>query len=279
MRAIDFHVHLPTIEWLEGSLGPYLQTAENYFRRKVDIITVDELAAEYERLDLVGVLLAWDAETFTGRPPVANHDVAAIEDRFPGRFIGFASVDPHKKSAAADLETAISELGMHGAKFHPSLQNFDPSDDRFFFLWEKCEELAIPCIFHTGTSGIGAGAPGGQGIRIDLSRPILLDPVAAKFPNMKIVMAHFGWPWHIEAMAMALHKSNLYLDISGWAPRYIPTEVVREMKGRLAGRFLWGSDYPFISPSRCLEEIEQLELGDAEAKILKENARALVGLN
>ena len=279
MRAIDFHVHLPTIEWLEGSLGPYLKSAESYFRRKVDIITVDELAAEYERLDLVGVLLAWDAETFTGRPPVANHDVAAIEDKFPGRFIGFASVDPHKKSAAADLETAISELGMHGAKFHPSLQNFDPSDDRFFPLWEKCEELAIPCIFHTGTSGIGAGAPGGQGIRIDLSRPILLDPVAAKFPNMKIVMAHFGWPWHIEAMAMALHKSNLYLDISGWAPRYIPSEVVREMRGRLAGRFLWGSDYPFISPSRCLEEIEQLELGHAKAKILKENAGALLGLN
>ena len=279
MRAIDFHVHLPTIEWLEGSLGPYLQTAQRYFRKKVDVITVEEVAEEYERLDLVGVLLAWDAETFTGRPPLANSDVAEIENRFPGRFIGFASVDPHKESAVADLETAISDLGMHGAKFHPSLQNFDPSDERFFSLWEKCEELEIPCIFHTGTSGLGAGAPGGQGIRIDFSRPILLDPVAAAFPDMKIVMAHFGWPWHTEAIAMALHKSNLYLDISGWAPRYIPKEVVREMKGRLADRFLWGSDYPFISPSRCLEEIPHLELGDAEAKILKENASGLLGLN
>ena len=279
MRAIDFHVHLPTIEWIEGSLGPYRETTERYFRKTVDIKTAEEIAKEYEELDLMGVLLAWDAETFTGRPPVPNQDVADIQSRFPERFVAFASVDPHKPSAIDQLELAISDLGMSGGKFHPSLQNFDPSDERFFPLWEKCEELRIPCIFHTGTSGLGAGAPGGQGIRIDLSRPLLLDPVAAAFPNMTIVMAHFGWPWHHEAIAMALHKSNLYLDISGWAPRYIPQEVVREMKGRLSDRFLWGSDYPFISPARCLEEFEELDVGDAREKILKENARLLLGLN
>lgn len=271
-------MHLPTIEWIEGSLGPYRESTERYFRRTVDVKTVEEMAEEYEGLDLMGVVLAWDAETFTGRPPVKNEDVAQIQRAYPERFIAFASVDPHKPSALDDLESAVSELGMKGGKFHPSLQNFDPSDERFFPLWEKCEELRIPCIFHTGTSGIGAGAPGGQGIRIDLSRPILLDPVAAAFPNMKIVMAHFGWPWHVEAMAMAMHKSNLYLDISGWAPRYIPSEVVSEMKGRLSDRFLWGSDYPFISPARCLEEFEELDVGDARAKILKENARLLLGL-
>ncbi|MGH2811261.1 MAG: amidohydrolase family protein [Actinomycetota bacterium] len=278
MRAIDFHVHLPTNEWIEGSLGPYRETTEAYFRRTVDLKTVEEVAREYEELDLFGVVLGWDAETFTGRPPLRNDDVVRVQREFPNRFVAFAGVDPHKADAVTELERAVTDLGMKGGKFHPSMQNFDPSDESFFPLWGKAEQLGIPCVFHTGTSGLGAGAPGGQGIRIDLSRPLLLDPVAAAFPNLIIVMAHFGWPWHAEAIAMALHKSNLYLDVSGWAPRYLPQEVRREMKGRLRDRFLWGSDYPFIDPSRCLSELSELELGDSEPLILRENARKLLRL-
>lgn len=278
MRAIDFHVHLPTSEWIEGCLGPYRDSTEAYFRQQVDLKSAEQVAREYEALDLFGVVLGWDAETFTGRPPLRNDDVARVQKEFPERFVAFASADPHKPGSAEELVRAVTELGMRGGKFHPSLQNFDPSDERFFALWEVAEKLRIPCIFHTGTSGIGAGAPGGQGIRIDLSRPILLDPVAAAFPDLRIVMAHFGWPWHMEAIAMAIHKSNLYLDISGWAPRYIPAEVVREMKGRLSDRFLWGSDYPFIHPSRGLEEMESLDLGDALPRVFLENARTLLGL-
>lgn len=276
MRAIDFHVHLPTSEWIDGCLGPYRESTEAYFRKRVDLRSAEEVANEYERLDLFGVVLGWDAETFTGRPPLLNDDVVRVQREFPERFVAFASVDPHKPEAVDELERAIETLGMRGGKFHPSLQNFDPSDERFFPLWSAAERLQIPCIFHTGTSGIGAGSPGGQGIRIDLSRPILLDPVAAAFPDLVIVMAHFGWPWHMEAMAMALHKSNLYLDISGWAPRYVPHEVVAEMKGRLAGQFLWGSDYPFIHPSRSLDELDSLELGTARQAILLENPRSVL---
>lgn len=278
MRAIDFHVHLPTAEWLEGSMGPFRQSAETYFRAKIEIRTMEELAKEYEDLDIVGVVLGWDAETATSRPPLRNDDVAAIQRQFPERFVSFAGIDPHKKDAADELERSVVELGMKGAKFHPSMQAFDPSEERFFGLWRRAEALGVPCIFHTGTSGIGAGQPGGQGVRIDLSRPILLDPVAAAFPNLPVVMAHFGWPWHMEAIAIALHKSNVWLDISGWAPRYIPPEVVREMKGRLRTRFLWGSDYPFLHPTRCLEEIGDLDLGEASDLVLRENARGLLGL-
>lgn len=278
MRAIDFHVHLPTAEWVDGCLGPYRASTEAYFRQSVELKTAEEVAREYEEMDLFGVVLGWDAETFTGRAPLANDDVAAVQREFPERFVAFASVDPHKPVAAEELERSVKDLGMRGGKFHPSLQNFDPSEERFFPLWAKAEELRIPCIFHTGTSGIGAGTPGGQGVRIDLSRPILLDPIAAAFPDLVIVMAHFGWPWHAEAMAMALHKTNLYLDVSGWAPRYIPQEVVREMKGRLSRQFLWGSDYPFIHPSRCLDELGSLDLGEATQAILLENPRALLRL-
>src|SRR5207247_1343235 len=77
---------------------------------------------------------------------------------------------------------------------------------------------------------------------------------AATFPDLKIVAAHFGYPWHLELLAMALHKTNISIDISGSAPRYIPTEVIRDMKGRLQDQFLFGSDSPFIQPQRCLDE-------------------------
>ena len=279
MRAIDFHVHFPTVEWLDDSMGPYRESAENYFRMKIDVRTVEQMAMEYEALDVIAVLLGWDAETATGRPPLSNDEVASVANDFPNRFIPFAGVDPWKPDCIDELERSITELGMKGAKFHPSMQAFDPSDEKHFPLWEKANTLGIPCIFHTGTSGIGARMPGGQGIRIDLARPILLDPVGAAFPNMKIVMAHFGWPWHLEAIAMALHKTNIFIDTSGWAPRYIPAEVVKEMKGRLRESFVWGSDYPFIAPDRCLEEFAELGLGEeASDKVLRRNAAELLGV-
>ncbi len=279
IRAVDLHVHLPTVEWLEGSMGPYKEAAARYFRSEVHIRTVDELAVEYAQEQLFGILLAWDAETATHRPPLPNDLVAAVVKRHPRRFAFFASVDPWKPNAVEELGRAVTELGAIGAKFHPSLQDFYPSDERHFPLWQKAADLGIPCLFHTGTSGIGAGEPGGQGIKLDPARPIHLDVVAARFPQLAIIAAHFGWPWHLELIAMALHKTNIYIELSGWSPRYYPPELVREIGGRLQDRTLFGSDYPFIKPLRVLEEFEALKLKpEAVVKILRENAARLLKL-
>jgi predicted TIM-barrel fold metal-dependent hydrolase len=279
VRAIDFHVHLPTPEWLDVSMRGYIEAAESYFRSKVARRSLDELARDYEAIDTVAVLLAWDAETATGRPRVPNELVAQAARDHPDRFVGFGSVDPLKGDSAVDELDAIASAGLKGVKLHPSLQAFAPDDERFWPLFERCEELGLATLFHTGTSGIGAGQPGGQGIRLDYARPIHLDAVAADFPELRIIAAHFGWPWHQELLAMALHKTNLYIDISGWAPRYIPPEVVREMKGRLSDRFLFGSDYPFIQPGRCLEELDSLELPEAaRERLLVGNGTQLLGL-
>ncbi|TMF80553.1 MAG: amidohydrolase [Chloroflexi bacterium] len=146
-------------------------------------------------------------------------------------------------------------------------------------LYERCQELGLIVLFHTGTSGIGAGQPGGQGIRIDFARPIWLDAPAAAFPDLKIIAAHFGYPWHLELLAMALHKTNINIDISGWAPRYIPTEVMRDMKGRLQDQFVFGSDYPFIQPQRCLDELQGLDIPELVLeKVLVGNGRRLLGI-
>jgi predicted TIM-barrel fold metal-dependent hydrolase len=280
LRAIDFHVHLPTPAWLDVSMRGYVEAAESYFRSTIARRTIDELAADYSALDVKAVLLAWDAETATGRPRVPNELVAEACRQHPDTFIGFGSVDPHKgEGAVAELDR-FEELGLKGVKLHPTLQAFAPNEERFWALYERCEELGLIILFHTGTSGIGAGQPGGQGLRLDYARPILLDPVAAAFPDLKILAAHFGYPWHLELLAMALHKTNIHIDISGWAPRYIPMEVMRDMKGRLQDQFVFGSDYPFIQPARCLEELGSLEIPEPVLqKLLVGNGKRLLGLS
>src|SRR5229473_5094311 len=280
LRAIDFHVHLPTPEWLDASMQGYIEAAESYFRSKVVRRSLDDLARDYADPDVLAVLLAWDAETATGRPRVPNELVAQACRDHPESFIGFGSVDPLKGDRAVAELDRINELGLKGVKLHPSLQAFAPDDEKHWPLYERCEELGLIILFHTGTSGIGAGQPGGQGIRLDYARPIRLDAVAASFPNLKVIAAHFGYPWHTELLAMALHKTNIYIDISGWAPRYIPAEVIRDMKGRLQDQFLFGSDYPFLQPKRCLDELSALELPEAVlSKVLIDNGKRLLGLS
>jgi predicted TIM-barrel fold metal-dependent hydrolase len=257
----------------------YTEPAERYFRAQVPRKTLQEVAAEYRKLDILGVLLAWDAETATHRPRLSNEYVAQAVADFPDSFVGFGSVDPLKREEAVNGIDRIKELGLKGVKFHPSIQRFAPDDERFWPIFERCEQLGLIGLFHTGTSGVGAGMPGGQGIRLDYCRPIRLDTVAAEFPSFQIVAAHFGFPWHDEMLAIALHKTNVHVDISGWAPRYIPASVVREMKGRLQDQFLFGSDYPFIRPERCLAELEELELPETVLrKVLLENGLKLLHL-
>src|SRR6266487_1148296 len=247
LRAIDFHVHLPTPDWLDGSMAGYLEAAEAYFRSSVTRQSLEELAAFYRGLEVKAVLLAWDAETATERPRVPKENIAA--------------------------------LGLRGVKFHPSLQAFAPDDPQYWPIFAACERHGLLALFHTGTSGIGARQPGGQGIRIDLAHPLKLDPVAAAHPGLTMVAAHFGWPWHMDLIAMALHKTNVYIDISGWSPRRIPVEVIRELRGRLSGQFLWGSDYPFIAPERCLSELEGLDIpADTMRAVLHDNAARVLGL-
>ena len=275
MRAIDFHVHLPTPDWIDGSMAGYVEAAEAYFRSSVERQSLDELAAKYLALDVRAVLLAWDAETATGRPRVPNETVAAAVAEHPDAFTGIGSVDPHKDSAVDEV-ARIAELGLRGVKFHPSLQAFAPDDERYWPVFQACERHGLLALFHTGTSGIGARQPGGQGIRLDYAHPLKLDPVAAAFPALTVVAAHFGWPWHMDLIAMALHKTNVYIDISGWSPKRIPAEVIRELRGRLSGQFVWGSDFPFIAPERCLAELGELDL--ALPALLHDNAARVLRL-
>lgn len=277
IRAVDAHVHLATEEWVDQCMGVYQESIEQYFRRPVVSGTLDDMVAQYRGRGLVGILLAWDAERNTGRPPLSNERVSDICRQYPDVFVGFGSVDPLRSDALKRLRK-LPELGLHGLKLHPSLQGFDPADpslDEFFF---EADRLSLPLLVHTGTSGVGARQPGGQGLRIDVAHPLRWDRLAAAYPHLNILLAHIGWPWHLDALAMALHKSNVYLDISGWKYRYLPPEVLREMRTRLQDQVLFGTDFPMFEVAAQLDEFAQLNLPEPiSEKIMRTNAVRYLG--
>jgi predicted TIM-barrel fold metal-dependent hydrolase len=278
VRAIDLHVHLPMQEWLDRAIGPHLEATEAYFRARVPRKSIEQVAEEYASRDILGVVLDWDDQSVTGRGFMGNDWLASLSERFPGVLMGFGSVDPYAPGAVAEMERC-RDLGVRGLKFHPTMQRFDPGESRFSPLWAKAEELRLVCLFHTGTCGIAAGTPGAGGTKIRYSHPGFLDSLGADFPGLTLIAAHFGWPWFMECLAIALHKSNVFIELSGWAPKYLPPEVVREIGKRLNGQTLFGSDYPFISLDRWFQEFENLGLPEeARQAILVDNASRLLGL-
>ncbi|MFQ5598073.1 MAG: amidohydrolase family protein [Nitrospiria bacterium] len=281
MRAIDMHVHPGTKEYLIDAGGKYISDALAYFHRHDAVVSLEEMAAYYRKVDMKAVLLAWDTETATGLPPVTNDYVAKAVRDYPDIFIGFAGVDPWKgKAAVAELERAVGQLGLRGLKCHPIAQAFYPNDRRFYPLWECCAALKIPLLIHTGTTGVGAGVAGGNGLKLKYARPIPgIDDVAADFPDLTIIGAHPSWPWQEEMLALAVHKTNVYIDLSGWSPKYFPPSLVKYANTLLQDRVLFGSDYPFLTPERWIADFEEAGFKpEIWEKILLGNAKRLLGL-
>jgi predicted TIM-barrel fold metal-dependent hydrolase len=282
-RAFDVHTHPPIDEWLVDAGGQYVACAEDYFSHEVERKSMAEMVEEYRAADVErAVLLGWDAETETGNPPLSNDWVAETRDEFDDFFVGFAGVDPRKGEAAVqEAERAVDELDFSGFKFHPSAQGFYPDDTDYDPLWEVIADAGVPALFHTGTTGFGAGVAGGCGIELEYANPMpYLDSVAARFPDMTIIMAHPAWPWESEQLAVLNHKDNVYMDLSGWSPKYIPEEVYTRTRTMLEDRVLFGTDYPFLSPEKWIEDFEEVEQlpDDVKQKILWDNAADLFGV-
>ena len=221
----------------------------------------------------MSVVVAVDAETTTGFK-IPNDLVAEAVSKYPDRLIGFAGVDPHKgKLAVKEVERAIGELGLKGLKFIPQLMEMEPSDQRMYAIYEAAQQLDVPILFHTGTHfHIGR--------KIKYCMPYFLDEVAVDFPSLKIVIAHFGFPWFAEAIAVVQRNPNVYFNIAGWAPRYIPDMVVTYMDGPLSRKALFGSDHPLLARARILEELKTLDLKETTLKrLLEDNPRVLLGLD
>ena len=274
------HVHPGTREYVVDAGEEFHRHAFTYLRSEVEPVSAAAMADLYRKLDVLAVVFAWDAETATGLPGVSNDFVAKLVRDHPDTFLGFASVDPWKgRLAIAELERAVRTLGLRGVKFQPIAQRFYPNDWQFYPLWETCAALGIPAVFHVGTTALGAGVRGGDGFHLKYAQPLHLDDVAADFPGFTIIAAHPAWPWQEEMLAIALHKTNVYLDLSGWSPRHFPPSLVRFANSALQDRVLFGSDYPFFGPERWLRDFESVDFKpEVRQKVLLTNAQRLLGL-
>lgn len=279
ITAIDVHVHIEVDGHGHASLPPDLvEAASTYFSTEGPRPDLDSIAEYYRERRMAAVVFTVDAQTQLRHPPLSSAEIAEGAARNNDVLIPFGSVDPNRGAEAVDLaRRLIEEHGVRGFKFHPTVQGFDPSDDAHHPLYEVLQEAGVVALFHTGQTGIGAGLPGGRGLLLGLSNPILLDPVAASFPDLQIVMAHPSVPWQEEALAVATHKHNTWIDLSGWSPKYFPAELVRYANSILKTRVLFGSDFPLLTPDRWMRDVEQTALKpEVMPGILKDNAARLL---
>jgi predicted TIM-barrel fold metal-dependent hydrolase len=218
-------------------------------------------------------------ERLTGRPQVPNEDVAAFAQEHSDFMIAFASVNPMRgQDAVNEARQLIRNHGVRGFKLHPPLQEFSPNDRRAYPFYEVMNEFKMPVIFHTGHSGIGTGMPGGGGVRLKYGNPMDIDDVAVDFPDMPIIMAHPSFPWQDEAISVCLHKPQVYIDLSGWSPKYFSPTLIQYSNSLLKHKVLFGSDYPLLAPDRWLADFEKIAIKDeVRPLILKENAVRLFG--
>jgi len=282
LTAIDTHVHIEVDDRGHNALTDELVVAASkYFKAGATKPTLDEVAQVYRERKMAAVVFTVDATTSLGHPPNSSEEIAEGAARNNDVLIPFGSVDPLMGEVAVQRARAlVANHGVRGFKFHPTLQNFDPGAKEFTPLFATIEELGLPAIFHTGQTGIGAGLPGGAGLCLNLSNPMLLDSVAARHPHLQIVMAHPSVPWQDEALAVATHKANVWIDLSGWSPKYFPPQLVRQANSILQDKVLFGSDFPLIHPDRWLADFAALDIKEeVKPKILKGNALRLLGLS
>ncbi|KAA9396089.1 amidohydrolase [Haloarcula sp. CBA1130] len=275
-QLFDTHAHQPTSEFLHDAGGEMMQDAADRFGTDLETWDYEEMLAEYHEAGVGGaVLLGWDAETNTGNPPVPNDYVAEVRDEYPDFFVGFGSVDPLKDDCVQEAIRCVEDLDLSGFKFQQIAQGFDPSDERHDQLWSTIEDLGVPVVFHGGNSTLGACSAGGRGLKVKYGNPMLIDDVAAAHPDLDILIAHPAFPWEKEQLAICQQKGNVYMDLSGWVPKYIDDQVLHYAGTVLKDKVMFGTDYPMIDPETWLESFARDTDFDTDVqrKILFENAQ------
>jgi len=279
--AIDVHTHAERNagEPQDPVTEEVLAAAGRYFGGSPPQPTAQEVADYYRERRIAAVIFTVDDEAGMGRKRLGNAEVLAAAEANPDVLIPFASVDPHKGKLAIREAREWIARGARGFKFHPNTQAFWPNDTAWYPLYELIQDAGLIALFHSGTTGIGAGMPGGGGVRLKYSNPMAVDDVAADFPALNIILAHPSFPWQDEALAIAVHKPNVYIDLSGWSPKYFPQNLIQYTNTLLKNKMLFGSDFPLITPDRWLSDFEKIDIrDDVRPLVLKENAIKLFGL-
>ena len=274
LAAIDVHVHLE-----HPGDSDTQDAAKKYFKDAGVPRDAAGLAEYYRSRNMACVIFTVD-ETLSGMPRLSNDAVVEFAQANQDIAIPFASLNPNRGGDAVREARRLVDAGVvRGLKLHPPIQEFSPDDRIAYPLYEVFAEAKLPVLFHTGHSGIGTGMRGGGGIRLKYGNPMPIDDVAVDFPDMPIVLAHPSFPWQDEAISICLHKPQVYIDLSGWSPKYFSATLVQYANSLLKKKVLFGSDYPWLTPDRWIADFEKIAIKDeVRPLIMKENAVRLFGL-
>lgn len=280
--AIDVHTHAEVScrQPVDDVWKKFEDAASTYFKAGKRP-TIPETIAYYRERKIGLVMFTVDTEHEIGNQRIPNEEIADAARENSDMMIAFASIDPHKgKMGLREARRLVESGAVRGFKFHPTVQGFFPNDPMAYPLYEVIAEYKLPAIFHSGHSGIGTGMPGGGGLKLKYSNPIHVDDVAADFPDMTVIIAHPSWPWQDEALSVCLHKPNVYIDLSGWSPKYFPEQLVRHANSQLKHKMLFGSDFPLITPDRWIKDFREAAFKpEVHDLILKQNAIKALGLD
>jgi uncharacterized protein len=281
-RIFDVHSHWGTRRGYPFQTEEELAQQERVFKSKPRYVTEDEMAEHFRSLGVrtildLGVRAPAPIEEVRGL-----HEYAFAVQRRHGDVIhgNWLHVDPRMgRDAVDELARCLREgsgfvgLGVPGAGF-----NVAANDPSYRPLYELCVAAHAPVLIMVGTTGLGAGRPGGGGVKLDFSHPRHLDDVAADWPDLTIIASRPAWPWQTEMIAILLHKPNVWYEVHGWSPRYFTPDLKVEIGRRLQDRVMFGADYPMFTYERLVADWRSEGYAeDVLEKIFHRNAERLFG--
>ncbi len=213
-----------------------------------------------------------------------NDATATFAAAFPEQLIGFMALHPHDPRCLDELERCRTDLELRGIKLGANYQNFDPLEARALAIYERAQRYGLPVLFHQGTSPVRS-AP------IRYAHPLLMDEIAIRYPDLKIIMAHMGHPWQVETCVVIRKHPNVYADISGTFSRPFSfwEQLCKAAEWNVLPKLLFGSDFPITTVQETLDALRQVNSvvegtnlprvpEDALEDIIQRDALELLGL-
>ncbi len=281
-RIFDMHSHWGTRRGYPFQTPEELAQQERVFRSTPSYVSEADMA---EHFRATGVRAILDLGV---RAPAPIDEVRALHDYafdtqkqhadvIAGHWL---HIDPRLgRLAVNELARCLGRrqglvgLAVSGAGF-----NVAASDPGYAPLYELCLEARAPVLIMVGTTGLGAGRPGGAGVKLAFSHPRHVDEVAATYPELTIVASRPAWPWQADMIAILLHKANVWYEVHGWSPRYFTADLKSEIARRLHDRVMFGADYPMFRYERLIADWQSEGYGEAVLEnIFHRNAERLFG--
>lgn len=263
-KIIDVWMQHPTIRHVNHPMFDSLKrwTKEGYVQAEppleMTIAAMDQAGVDK------GMICSWYSPS---EVLISNEEVASFVEAYPDRFIGIASVPLDKPvQAVKELRKWVKDYGFKGLRIVQWLWNLPPTHAYYYPLFVECVHLNIPVCLQVGHTGPLRPS--------EVGRPIpYIDQIALDFPELKIVCGHIGYPWTTEMIAVATKHPNVYIDTSAYSANRYPQELVHYMKRHGQNKVLFGTNYPMLTPAKCLVDLDKLGLSsEVEAKFLYQNA-------